>query len=94
MEQPKTCCMCKQPFPSGKTFQLTAEEMAAIGPKSPTEVHYCNQCLNVAENLQNGAQILKGQYERNLRAAGVPNAKKLAEEFHKKLLASATKKLQ
>lgn len=94
MEQPKICCMCGKPFLSGKAFQLTAEEMSAIGPTSPTEIHYCDACLNVAENLQQGAQILKGQYERNLRAAGVPNARKLADEFHKKLISSATKKLQ
>lgn len=94
MEEPKACCLCKKTFLSGKSFDLSPEEMLAIGPSASPVVHYCNACLKVAENLQSGAQLLKGVYERTLRQAGVRNATQLADAFHKRLLESATKKLQ
>jgi hypothetical protein len=86
--------MCKKAFLDGKEFKLTAEEMAAIGPEAKPVIYYCAQCLNVAENLQSGAQILKGLYERQLRARGVINAGEVAEQYHKRLLEAATRKLQ
>lgn len=94
MVDSKTCCLCKKAFLSGKTYELTEDEMAAIGPTANREVHYCDQCLKVASSLQSGAQILKGLYERALRASGVPNASDLAAQYHKRLLESATRKLQ
>jgi hypothetical protein len=92
--KPKKCCMCGREFPVGKSFTLTEAERALMGPNPPTEVHYCKPCLGVAENLQQGSQILRGLFERNLRAAGVPNATAMADLFHKRLLQSATRKLQ
>jgi hypothetical protein len=91
---PKTCCVCSEVFSQGSTFTLTKEERDLIGVNAPTEVHYCRTCLKAVQNLQQGAQILRGMVERGLRAAGVPNASRRATEFHTKLLHSATKKLQ
>ena len=93
MADSRDCCLCKKAFLDGKTYELTELEREAIGPEATSVVHYCAQCLKVAENLQSGAQILKGLYEKALRARGVENAGKLAERYHKMLLEAAQRKL-
>lgn len=81
-------------FLIGETFQLTDEEMAAIGPEAEREIHYCSGCLKAARNLQQGANIWAGMFERSLRAAGVPGAEGIAARFKQNLLQAATRKLQ
>jgi hypothetical protein len=41
------------------------------------------------EDKESGAQLLKGLYEMQLAARGVPNAKAISERFHTELLAKA-----
>lgn len=86
---PNTCCVCENPFTEGKSFTLTPEEREAIGPDAPQEIHYCKHCLRVMEDKESGAQLLKGLYEMQLAARGVPNAKAISERFHAELLAKA-----
>lgn len=86
---PNTCCVCANVFMGGKSFTLTPEEMAAAGPDAPQEVHYCRHCIKVMEDRESGAQLLKGLYEMQLTARGVPNAKAISERFHAHLLAKA-----
>lgn len=94
MVEAKRCCMCGEAFYQGETFQLTAEEMAVLGPSGERELHYCSSCLKASRNLQQGANIQAGLFERMLRAAGVPGARKAAEKFKQRLLSAATRKLQ
>lgn len=94
MAEVNTCCMCNEPFLHGETFQLTDEEMAVLGPGGARELHYCSSCLKASRNLQQGANIQAGLFERMLRAAGAPGARKAAEKFKQKLLNAATRKLQ
>jgi hypothetical protein len=89
----RTCCVCNHAFVNGKTFTLTAEERASIGPQAPEQVDYCSACLNVFEDRDSGAQLLKGLYEMQLRQHGVPNARERSEKFHAKLLQATLKKL-
>jgi len=87
------CCICTRTSATGKTFTLTPEELEAAGPEAPKEVHYCKHCLRVMQDRESGAQLLKGLYEMQLLARGVPNAKALSESFHAKLLQSTTRKM-
>jgi hypothetical protein len=86
--------MCGNPFFLGETFQLTDEEMAAIGPEAQREVHYCTGCLKSSRHLQHGANILSGIFERKLRAAGVAGAEEIAKRFKQNLLEAAVRKAQ
>lgn len=90
-----TCCVCSQPFDTGRSFEITAEEKAAFPPGDdiPERVHYCSSCLRIMEDREAGAQLLKGLYEMQLRQRGVRNAKQLAETFHASLLKNTSKKL-
>lgn len=88
------CCMCEEPFFMGETYQLTDEEMATIGPGAERQIHYCSGCLKATRNLQQGANILSGIFERKLIAAGVPGAEGRAAKFKQNLLQAATRKLQ
>ncbi len=86
--------MCEEPFFQGETFQLTEEEIAVLGPNGQQELHYCSGCLKASRNLQQGASVLAGFFEKMLRASGVPGARKAAEKYKQKLLTAATRKLQ
>ena len=88
------CVMCGRDFTVGTRFDLTSEEKLAIGPDAPDHVDYCAPCLRVAQNLQQGAQLIKGRYEQSLRQQGVPNASGIAAAFHKWLMQKATRKMQ
>jgi hypothetical protein len=90
----ETCIVCGREFVSGTRFDLTAEEKAQIGPDAPDHVDYCAPCLRIAQNLQQGAHLLTGLYERGLKAQGIRNTTELAKEFHKQLLQKATRKMQ
>ena len=90
----KVCCVCDAPFIVGEVFRLTDEEMAVIGPTAEREVHYCHRCLKAIRNMQQGASILSGMFERNLAEAGVPGADVVAARFRASLLKAATRKLQ
>ena len=90
----KTCCMCGEVFFQGETFQLTDEEMAILGPSAQQELHYCSGCLKASRNLEQGASIQAGLFERMLRAAGAPGARQAAEKFKQQLLTLARRKLQ
>ena len=81
-------------FIFGEVLYLTDEEVATIGPETQREVPYCSECLKAMRNLQQGANILAGVFERKLRAAGVPGADQVAEKFKERLVAAATRKLQ
>lgn len=94
MDEAKQCCMCNQEFLLGETIRLTDEEMAVLGPFGERELHYCESCLRACRNLQQGASIQAGLFERFLRSSGVANAKRLAEEFKQRLLNAAKRKLQ
>jgi hypothetical protein len=87
----KTCCICQNEVDfSGKTFTPTNEEKQAIGNQP---IHYCSSCLGLMEKPQNkeeGAQLLKGLYEMELRKRGVKavNARKMSQLFYEKLIGS------
>lgn len=87
------CCLCERVFSVGHTYDLTADERDLLGPDAPAALSYCEACLKVAQNLQQGAWLLRGYFEQALRAQDVPDAKKRADEFHAKLVQAATSKL-
>lgn len=89
----ETCCLCDRPFTTGKTYDLTEAEKALIGEDAPKSFSYCDGCLRVAQNLKQGAQVLRGYYERRLRERDVPNAGHLADQFHQRLVEAATRKM-
>jgi hypothetical protein len=88
------CCICEELFFMGETLQLTDEEMAMIGPTAKRTIHSCSGCLKAIRNVQQGANIVSGLFERELRAAGVPGADERAAKFKQNLLQAATRKLQ
>ena len=94
MSEFQKCCMCNEGFVFGETFTLTEEERRLLGLVDQRELHYCSSCLKASRNLQQGASILAGFFEKMLRASGIPGAKKAAEQYKQKLITAATRKLQ
>lgn len=94
MSPESKCVVCGRSFVHGTRFDLTPEEKVLIGPDAPDYVDYCASCLRVTQNLQQGANLIKGMYEKRLREQGIPNASGIATAFHKWLTQKATRKMQ
>jgi len=94
MASPSNCCMCGEIFFFGEVLYLTDAELASIGPDTEREVPYCSDCLKAMRNVHQGANILGGVFERKLRAAGVPGAEDVADNFKQRLVQAATRKLR
>jgi len=91
------CCVCgsKTTPEQSTTFQLTAEEKLALRRAGQPEVNvctYCRGCLKILSNREQGAQLLKGVLQTNLRIAGVATAEQQAQRFHNFLLDKAARK--
>jgi hypothetical protein len=90
------CIICGRDAGQGsESFTLTEEEVAAlkaVGEKPHEAYVYCKACLRVMKDPEAGPQFLKGFWLSKLRAAGVPNADRLAQKLYE-FLRSKTKKL-
>lgn len=90
------CCLCRRDRPESalRHICLTAEERAftlAQQGVETTDLWYCRPCYQVLSDREQGAALIRGTLLVNLRAAGVPNAEKVAQKVYERLLAKATK---
>lgn len=77
-----------------EVLKLSTEEQLAIrasGERPPAEIAYCRPCYRLISNPEKALDLLKGMYLMRLKAAGVPNAEAMAEEFKTRLSAKAKK---
>jgi len=86
------CCVCHRSQELGhcEIVELSADEKVTVekmGYKpAPDKLHYCKPCWKILNDRQQGAQLIKGFWERSLQRAGVVNAEAKAEKFRRNLL--------
>lgn len=81
------CDVCGQDRP-GKRVDLTAEEQALYlkqGAEAKEAYFYCHPCWRILSNPERGPLLMRGLFERQLRAAGVPNPGEMADKYYRKL---------
>ena len=74
---------------------MTEEEkkfvLLSSGEEPPDEYTYCKPCYRILQDRLSGAELLKGSFLLNLKAAGVPDPEAAADRYFKLLLKKAAK---
>lgn len=83
-------CMCGFPkeAASCEAIELTAYEKKTLidqGQEPPDKCYYCPPCHRVLQHPEHGPVLMRGIFENQMRQAGVPNAKQLADKYYQKL---------
>ena len=63
--------------------------MASTGEPPPEKYTYCKPCHRILQNPLSGAELIKGTLAATLKANGVPNAEKVAEQYFRFLIKRA-----
>ena len=75
--------------------QLTDEEKRMVKgmtqKDAPASFFYCRPCWRVLGNAEQGASLMRGSFQMDIRAAGLPGATKLGQKLYTFLINSATK---
>jgi hypothetical protein len=90
--------MCGYEKDRGKctVIRLTTAEKKQLklqGETPADELFYCPPCLRILQDPEAGPKFMRGVFEQQLRASGVPGSKatKLADEYYAELKAMQVK---
>jgi uncharacterized protein YlaI len=74
----------------GVVITLSAEEREFIAKSlkgsNPSSYFYCDPCYRVVTDREQGARLISGQLELQLRQSGHPKAREVADRFYKFLI--------
>jgi hypothetical protein len=74
----------------GTVIKLTDEErefiLLSTGSPAPLQYFYCAPCYRIVTDREQGARLISGQMEMQLRSAGHPHAHQIAERIYNFLI--------